>query len=160
MTLHPRRRLPLLLATLPALLGAPLTACSGAAPPATSDRPLAEVRHGGGMCSDGPCGGTLTVTRDGRWTWEGASGTEIGQLGVRQLHRLQDAVDRTRLDVEPRNAPAGPPDCGADHDGLTVGYGWADAETGWTEASSCEQHLDHRDPLARELEGLERRLAP
>ncbi|MGD8199649.1 hypothetical protein ACQE98_03185 [Ornithinimicrobium sp. W1679] len=158
MHLVPRRAVPtsILVAVL-------LAGCTGADLPSASGQPLAELREWGGMCAEGECGGTLTVGDDGRWTFVPASSTRVtdeGQLSQRQLHQLRGAVGRTRLDVEPVNAPAGRPDCDADHDGRSVSYGWADPQAGWTEVSSCEQHLRDRDPLARLLEQLAERLVP
>lgn len=158
MFLVPRRAVP------PSIvLAALLAGCSGGDPPTAAGQPLAERREWGGMCAEGECGGTLTIADDGGWTFRPTSSAQVtdeGQLSQRQLHQLRGAVERTRLDVEPRNAPAGPPDCAADHDGRSVGYGWADLQTGWTEVSSCEQHLRDPDPLARQLRQLAERLVP
>lgn len=145
------------LVALALLLGS-TTGCAAGGPshpPAGQAGPLAQRHTWGGMCAEGACFTTLTVTADGTWTYEDEAGSGRGRLEPRQLERVLSAVGSTRLGA----ATAGDVGCQADLDGTSVRLGWASPD-GWTAVSSCEVSIDSGDPLVEELGNLEARLVP
>lgn len=147
-----------------------LAACAPATTPPseTAVQPLAERHTWGGLCPEGPCHSTLTVSADGGWTWSDEATETQGLVSPREVDRLREAILSSAL---PPTGVAGTATarerpgsetvaCEADADGRSVRYGWESHGQGWLTVDSCEQPLDPRDPLVVHLEELAQRLAP
>ena len=147
---------------------AQLAACAPgpAVPPDTPPSVLAERQTWGGLCPEGPCRSTLTVSDDGRWRWNDEATDTQGLVGPREVDRLREAIVESALSPATAGAPgrehvpSTAVRCDAHADGRSVRYGWAAPGAGWQVVDSCEQAIDPDDPLVVHLEELAGRLAP
>jgi hypothetical protein len=120
-----------------------LSACD-AFPAVVPVGPLVTIESRGGLCVNGPCGGTIAIERDGRVHALAPKPMEMRRLPEAFRLRLEQAIraaDFGRLQSRPFTG-----ECPVNFDGEELIYTFGTV-VGPVRLASCEVDIDPSDPL-------------
>ena len=130
------------LATL--AIAASLLACNGTSIQLPGTGPLVTVTTRGGMCPEGPCGGSVILERDGRVHAAAKPPNDLGRVSAEAMAALTAAVNQTDFTALKSHPFTG--ECPVNFDGQELIFEFNVGST-TQRIASCEVDIDWGHPL-------------